>query len=263
MERAPESVPDERVSPASFEVLVPPPADGSSRARLGRLTLPHGVVETPQFMPVGTNATVKALSPDDLRDAGATHHPGQHLPPLPAAGPRAHRPPGRAAQVHGLGSAHAHRLGRVPGRVDGRAAQDRRRRRHLPEPPRRLVPPLHAGALDRRPGGARRRHRGRLRPAGAAGILVPRSRRGSDSPNEPLGRTIPSGPHPAGSGAVRHHPGRPGPGVAGRVHASHDRACRSTASASAAWPATRPRPSARRRWTWRWTCSGTIRGRGT
>ncbi len=38
----------------------------------GRLTLPRGEVETPQFMPVGTNATVKALTPDDLRDAGAS-----------------------------------------------------------------------------------------------------------------------------------------------------------------------------------------------
>ncbi len=59
-------------SPARYEVLVPPPADGSTRARLGRLTLPHGVVETPQFMPVGTNATVKALDPADLREVGAT-----------------------------------------------------------------------------------------------------------------------------------------------------------------------------------------------
>ncbi len=58
--------------PASFEVVIPPPVDGGTRARLGRLTLPHGVVETPQFMPVGTNATVKALSPDDLRDVGAS-----------------------------------------------------------------------------------------------------------------------------------------------------------------------------------------------
>ena len=57
---------------ASFQVLVPPPADGSTRARLGRLTLPHGVVETPQFMPVGTNATVKALHPDEVATAGAT-----------------------------------------------------------------------------------------------------------------------------------------------------------------------------------------------
>jgi len=58
--------------PSSFEILVPPPADGSTRARLGRLTLAHGVVETPQFMPVGTNATVKSLDPDDLDAAGAT-----------------------------------------------------------------------------------------------------------------------------------------------------------------------------------------------
>jgi queuine tRNA-ribosyltransferase len=42
------------------------------RARLGRLELPHGAVETPQFMPVGTNATVKALHPDDLDAAGAS-----------------------------------------------------------------------------------------------------------------------------------------------------------------------------------------------
>jgi queuine tRNA-ribosyltransferase len=59
-------------SAARFEVLVPPPADGSTRARLGRLELPHGVVETPQFMPVGTNATVKALHPDEVAAAGAT-----------------------------------------------------------------------------------------------------------------------------------------------------------------------------------------------
>jgi queuine tRNA-ribosyltransferase len=57
---------------ARFEVLVPPPADGSTRARLGRLALSHGIVETPQFMPVGTNATVKALDPDDLADVGAS-----------------------------------------------------------------------------------------------------------------------------------------------------------------------------------------------
>ncbi len=58
--------------PARFDVLAPPPADGSTRARLGRLTIGHGVVETPQFMPVGTNATVKALDPDDLVEVGAS-----------------------------------------------------------------------------------------------------------------------------------------------------------------------------------------------
>ena len=43
----------------------------SGRARLGRLTTAHGSIDTPQFMPVGTQATVKSLSPGDLRAAGA------------------------------------------------------------------------------------------------------------------------------------------------------------------------------------------------
>ena len=55
------------------------------------MSTPHGDVETPMFMPVGTNATVKALDPDDLHEVGAQHHPVQHLPPRPAAGSRAHR----------------------------------------------------------------------------------------------------------------------------------------------------------------------------
>jgi queuine tRNA-ribosyltransferase len=41
--------------------------DGS--ARRGTLRLPHGTVETPAFMPVGTGATVKGLTPDELRSA--------------------------------------------------------------------------------------------------------------------------------------------------------------------------------------------------
>jgi len=57
---------------ASFEVLAAHPSSAATRARVGRLTLPHGVVETPQFMPVGTNATVKALDPDDLESTGAS-----------------------------------------------------------------------------------------------------------------------------------------------------------------------------------------------
>ena len=43
---------------------------GVGRARLGRIETPHGVVETPEFMPVGTLATVKALTAGDLREAG-------------------------------------------------------------------------------------------------------------------------------------------------------------------------------------------------
>jgi queuine tRNA-ribosyltransferase len=44
--------------------------DAETRARAGRLALPHGEVETPAFMPVGTNATVKAVELDTLRDIG-------------------------------------------------------------------------------------------------------------------------------------------------------------------------------------------------
>jgi queuine tRNA-ribosyltransferase len=43
----------------------------SGAARTGTLTLPHGTVETPVFMPVGTQGTVRALSPADLKAAGA------------------------------------------------------------------------------------------------------------------------------------------------------------------------------------------------
>jgi queuine tRNA-ribosyltransferase len=64
---------DKASSPSAafaFEVLAD--SGPGSRARVGRLTTPHGVVETPVFMPVGTNATVKALDPDDLHEVGAT-----------------------------------------------------------------------------------------------------------------------------------------------------------------------------------------------
>ena len=49
-----------------FDVLA---TDGA--ARRGKLTLPHGVVDTPAFMPVGTYGTVKAMSPQELRALGA------------------------------------------------------------------------------------------------------------------------------------------------------------------------------------------------
>jgi len=44
--------------------------DPSCRARTGALTLPHGELETPVFMPVGTNATVKAMTPEGLEEIG-------------------------------------------------------------------------------------------------------------------------------------------------------------------------------------------------
>jgi queuine tRNA-ribosyltransferase len=50
-----------------FELLK---TDASSKARLGRLTTPRGVIETPVFMPVGTQGSVKALDQRELEEMG-------------------------------------------------------------------------------------------------------------------------------------------------------------------------------------------------
>ena len=50
-----------------FELLK---TDSHTKARLGRLTTAHGVIETPVFMPVGTQASVKALDPRELNEMG-------------------------------------------------------------------------------------------------------------------------------------------------------------------------------------------------
>ncbi|MFH1416699.1 MAG: tRNA guanosine(34) transglycosylase Tgt [Planctomycetota bacterium] len=47
-------------------------SDAGSRARLGRIETPHGRIETPVFMPVGTRGTVKGLTPEQLRRSGTT-----------------------------------------------------------------------------------------------------------------------------------------------------------------------------------------------
>ena len=63
-----------------------------NNARLGQITTERGIINTPAFMPVGTNATVKAMSPDDMKELGAevllsnTYHlylrPGLHITQL-------------------------------------------------------------------------------------------------------------------------------------------------------------------------------------
>ncbi|MEM6258594.1 MAG: tRNA guanosine(34) transglycosylase Tgt [Planctomycetota bacterium] len=45
--------------------------DQNTHARVGRVTTPHGSFDTPAFMPVGTQGTVKGLIPDQVRDTGA------------------------------------------------------------------------------------------------------------------------------------------------------------------------------------------------
>src|SRR5437762_2380367 len=71
---------------AFFELLK---KDSKTQARLGRITTDHDVIETPIFMPVGTQATVKTLDSADVEKTGAqiilanTYHlhlrPGEDL----------------------------------------------------------------------------------------------------------------------------------------------------------------------------------------
>src|SRR5213592_1672089 len=51
-----------------FDLLT---TDPRSKARRGRLTTAHGVIETPAFMPVGTQGSVKGVSPRELRELEA------------------------------------------------------------------------------------------------------------------------------------------------------------------------------------------------
>jgi queuine tRNA-ribosyltransferase len=56
------------MKPFSFELIK---KDARTHARRGRVNLPHGIVETPIFMPVGTYGTVKGMTPRDLEEAQA------------------------------------------------------------------------------------------------------------------------------------------------------------------------------------------------
>ncbi len=72
-------------------------------ARRGVIHTPHGDIQTPVFMPVGTQATVKAMTPEELKDANAqiilsnTYHlflrPGHNLV----------KEAGRTSQIYELG----------------------------------------------------------------------------------------------------------------------------------------------------------------
>lgn len=66
-----------------------PPATQTTRARASNLTLPHGPVQLPMFMPVATQASLKGLTPEQLEETGCrlclnnTYHlglkPGQEV----------------------------------------------------------------------------------------------------------------------------------------------------------------------------------------
>ena len=153
---------------AIFEVSETSAAGG----RRGELSLPHGTVQTPVFMPVGTAATVKAVEQSVVEGLGAeiilanTYH--LYLRP-------GHELIARAGGVHRFMSwerPDADGLGWVPGVFAGEAAQDYRRRRGVSVAPRWEQALLFARALD---GGADRaggrRDDGLRRVRGDAGEL--------------------------------------------------------------------------------------------
>ncbi len=57
-----------KILPAIFELLA---SDDTTSARRGRLHTRRGVIDTPAFMPVGTQGTVKGMLPEQLREVGA------------------------------------------------------------------------------------------------------------------------------------------------------------------------------------------------
>ena len=169
-----------------FELLA---TDGA--ARRGRLHTAHGTVETPAFMPVGTAATVKAMTPAMLRATGAEIVLANtyHLMLRPGAE--------RIARLGGL-----HRFMAWPGpiltdsggfQVMSLAArrQTRRGGRRVRVAPRRRRHRADARARDRDPGAARCDHHDGARRVPA---LADRPRRGGrlDAPLDALGRALPA-----------------------------------------------------------------------
>ena len=92
-------------------------------ARRGVLTTAHGAIETPVFMPVGTQGTVKGMTPRDLEDVGASIILGNtyHLSLRPGDELIARH--GGLHRVHGLDAADPDRQRRLSG-VQPRVAAD-------------------------------------------------------------------------------------------------------------------------------------------
>ena len=76
-------------------------------ARAGTLRLAHGEVQTPAFVPLASNASVRGLDAHEVADLGYEMVLGNTFHLFITPGPRAHRQAGRAAPVHGLGPARS------------------------------------------------------------------------------------------------------------------------------------------------------------
>ena len=107
----------------SFRLIA---TDGA--ARTGEIATAHGVVRTPAFMPVGTQAAIKGVHHDDVRASGADIMLGNtyHLMLRPGAERVAAL--GGLHAVHELAVSDPHRFRRLSGDVAFRLAQSRRKR---------------------------------------------------------------------------------------------------------------------------------------
>ena len=132
----------------TFELIK---TDPKTRARRGRLHTPHGTVETPVFMPVGTAATVKAMRPEQVEELGAeiilsnTYHlylrPGHEIV----------REAGGLHKFMNWNKPILYRQRRVSGIQPGSAPKDQRRGRHVQLSHRRFPPHADAGKIHGNP----------------------------------------------------------------------------------------------------------------
>ena len=113
--------------------------DPRSKARRGRVHTPHGSIETPVFMPVGTAATVKAMRPDEVKEMGAqiilsnTYHlylRDQDIEIIKEAG--------GLHKFMNWDQCNPDRQRRISSFQSGRPAQDNGGRRRVPFPYRRV-----------------------------------------------------------------------------------------------------------------------------
>ena len=179
---------------------------------------------------------------------------GQHLPPDAVAGPGANRGARRPASVHGLGAPDHHRLRRLPGLL-ARPRPGRRRDQGAARAPARAG----EGARDRRAGGSLPLVRGRIRAVpgprgvdgGAGGARLrhrPRLRRVHALPRRSRLHRPLDGAHPPLAGPLPRLARAPGAAPPGGVRDRPGRACTRTSAA--------PRPSASRRRPWTASRSG-------